>query len=474
MVIPRALRVEILMEYHNSKIGGHQGVMRTYERIRSLYYWPSLFKDVQNWVLACGDCQSGKGNPSLRVHSPGNIVPQYPAQVVSMDLTAALPLTPRGYKYLMMCQLMFSGYVIAIPLKTKSALEVAKGYYQHVFLRFGASEALRSDRGKEFLNDVMAELSRLIGTKARSTMAYRPQANGQQERSIQTIMNAVRTYTIEEDQTDWDELAVELCFSINTSKCNTRRDTPHFITHGWDAKGTFDAMLPDIVPKAWENDAKAWRAKIMRQHLWCQQVTLELQRSAKMSRAAQHNSHLTPKRNAEIQVGRLVWVYINRVKPGLTKKLTHLWFGPFRVTKVQQPYVELDLTGSKYKFHPRVHMHRVKLHRDYPVIPITNPEEELIDQALCIEDIQEPSQADDEYEIEKILDTRKTKFKHTSGSMKGKFSYRKEYLIKWKDFDAEYNSWIPETNISNGQLLYDYLYHNRFNHRSDALLINED
>ena len=473
IVIPKVLRREILAEYHNSKLGGHQGVSRTYDRIRKLYYWTGLYRDVADWVLSCPDCQSKKGRPLFVVESPGNILPQYPAQVVSMDLTAPLPTTPRGFKYLLMCQLMFSGYVIAIPLKNKDAMEVAKAYYHHVFLRFGASEVLRSDRGKEFLNDVMKQLLRIIGTKARSTMAYRPQANGQQERSIQTIVNAIKAYTMEPDQTDWDELAIELCFAINTSKCSTRLETPHFITFGWDAKTTFDAMLPDMIPGAYHHEPKSWRTKIQRQHQWCQEVVLKLQEAAKQKRAAEHNEKITENLNKKIEVGRMVWVYIPRVKKGLTKKLSHLWFGPFRIIKVNHPYVELDLTASKYRFHNRVHIHRIKLHRDYQYLPQNSPDEEILDEALMIEDIETPSSKDNEYEIEAILDSRIVNFTHSKGPRKGRSSRRKEYLIKWKNYGEEDNSWVPEEDISNGKLLFDFMFKNRFAHRSDALLINE-
>ncbi|KAF1776281.1 Ribonuclease H-like domain [Phytophthora cactorum] len=46
---------------------------------------------------------------------------------------------------------------------------------------------------------------------------YRPQSNGQQERSVKTVMTSVRVYVEDPLQQDWDELVERLIFAINNS-----------------------------------------------------------------------------------------------------------------------------------------------------------------------------------------------------------------------------------------------------------------
>ena len=49
-----------------------------------------------------------------------------------------------------------------------------------------------------------------------------------------------------------------------------------------------------------------------------------------------------------------------------------------------------------------------------------------------------------DYEVEKILDHRL-------------FRKNKQYLVKWKDYGTEFNSWEPETNISAPELVQLYV-----------------
>jgi len=87
-----------------------------------------------------------------------------------------------------------------------------------------------------------------LGSKQRATLAYRPQVNGQQERSVQTRIRSIRAYVAEADQSDWDEHAERLMFALNTSFDATRLDTPFNLIHGWDAQGRFRLCLDPSLP----------------------------------------------------------------------------------------------------------------------------------------------------------------------------------------------------------------------------------
>jgi hypothetical protein len=108
---------------------------------------------------------------------------------------------------------------------------------------------IRHDQDPRFMSEVFTRFREL---RQQATLAYRPQANGQQERSVQTVMRSVKAYVAEADQTDWDDHAERLMFALNTSYDATRLDTPFYLVHGWDAQGTVSAMLgprPSSVPE---------------------------------------------------------------------------------------------------------------------------------------------------------------------------------------------------------------------------------
>ncbi|XP_058265415.1 uncharacterized protein LOC131365688 [Hemibagrus wyckioides] len=62
--------------HNNSETGNHHGVRGTRNRVIAGYYWPTLIKDVTEWVKSCERCQSNiskMGTPTL--HAVKKAVP---------------------------------------------------------------------------------------------------------------------------------------------------------------------------------------------------------------------------------------------------------------------------------------------------------------------------------------------------------------------------------------------------------------
>lgn len=58
VVIPPTsdLPIQLLQEFHDSPIGGHSGVLRTFKRIAQQFYWPSMRTHIENYIAACTVC----------------------------------------------------------------------------------------------------------------------------------------------------------------------------------------------------------------------------------------------------------------------------------------------------------------------------------------------------------------------------------------------------------------------------------
>ncbi|GMF32591.1 unnamed protein product [Phytophthora fragariaefolia] len=64
---------------------------------------------------------------------------------------------------------------------------------------------------------------RMMSSRSRATtLSYRPQANGQQERSVKTMIHTVRTYVEDPLQADWDDIAEKLVHAVNQRLDETR------------------------------------------------------------------------------------------------------------------------------------------------------------------------------------------------------------------------------------------------------------
>ncbi|KAE8969058.1 hypothetical protein PR002_g27548 [Phytophthora rubi] len=403
-------------------------MVRTYHRVRADYYWVGLYADTIKHVESCEDCSTSKSKPHLQGYSPGNLVSERPFHIVSLDFVIPLPKTTRGNTALLLFQDHFTGFVIAKAMSETGALEVAKVFEECVFRRFGAPSLIRHDRDPRFMSEVFQKFSEMMQSRSRATLSYRPQANGQQERSVKTMIQTVRSYVEDPLQADWDDIAEKLVHAINNSRDSTRRETPFYLVHGWDARSTLKAMTESVKQghrgQSDSTGAKEWRRESNRQREVALRLAAEFQLKEKARRAKEHNEALSrverraipiqdqhsaelptsERPSAELPTSRAtsaelpdseepsaestqslfkegdqVWLFMERVKPGLTKKLAHRWHGPFRIKKkVEEFAYELEVPDkSGYRFYPVVHVSRLNAMKENGERPATRLRPEL-------------------------------------------------------------------------------------------------
>ena len=64
IVVPRddVLRTLLLAEAHDSRLGGHFGESRTLEKLRRVWFWKGMSRDVSEYVRSCSKCQAVKSD----------------------------------------------------------------------------------------------------------------------------------------------------------------------------------------------------------------------------------------------------------------------------------------------------------------------------------------------------------------------------------------------------------------------------
>ena len=63
-------------------------------------------------------------------------------------------------KYIMVITDAFSKYTKLVPIHNKEATTIARAFFEKWICRFGVPAVIVSDRGKEFLNKVMADMTK--------------------------------------------------------------------------------------------------------------------------------------------------------------------------------------------------------------------------------------------------------------------------------------------------------------------------
>ena len=147
-----------------------------------------------------------------------------------------------GYKFVFTAIDVFTKFVVAAPIRNKEAQTVAKVIVERIFLVWGLSTELLSDCGKEFENEILTEICKLLGVHKLRTSGYRPQSNGAIERWHRRF-NSILAKIVSEQQTDWSSYVayVEACY--NASVHSVTGFSPFFLMTGRDPKWSVDILL---------------------------------------------------------------------------------------------------------------------------------------------------------------------------------------------------------------------------------------
>jgi hypothetical protein len=106
-----------------------------------------------------------------------------------------------------------------------------------------------TDNGPEFANQLMTELSLLLGIQHSKTSPYNSKANGKVENIHKTCQTMLRCF-IKEYHKNWDLLIPLIEFALNTSKSEVTGHTPFFLHFGRHPIMPLDALYSAITRPA--------------------------------------------------------------------------------------------------------------------------------------------------------------------------------------------------------------------------------
>ena len=131
-----------------------------------------------------------------------------------MDILGPLPKTDHGNRFLLVITDRFSKLTRTVPLRTITAMVVAKAFCESWVFAYGAPRYVLTDNGTQFNAKFFLAVCRELGIEKLFATAKHPQTNGQVERYNRTILNALRGY-VSERQNTWDEYPSAITFWYN-------------------------------------------------------------------------------------------------------------------------------------------------------------------------------------------------------------------------------------------------------------------
>ena len=325
LVVPMALREEVLVDLHEGVCAAHLGMDKTLARLKERFYWPGHYNDVENWCRNCAKCAMRK-TPAPRARAPlQSIKAGYPMQIVATDILGPFPESINGNNYILVVGDYFTRWVEAYAICNQEAVTVANKLTNEFFFRFSPAEQLHSDQGRQFESQVIAEVCKLLGIHKSCTTPYHPQSDGMVERFNRTLLNMLAT-TAEKHPFDWESQLRPLCLAYNTSVHPTTGYSPFYLMYGRQVRMPTDIMFgtptPDAAsPSEYADDLRKRLEGAYQQVR--EQMGHQLDRQKELYDKKVHGKLF--------EAGDLVWLFSPVVPRGCPKKLHRPWTGPFKV-----------------------------------------------------------------------------------------------------------------------------------------------
>ena len=426
----RALKLHLFFTEHDEPTKGHPGIFKTVDFIKRKYYWRGMDKEIRDYVMSCEKCQRNKFRQS---RAPGLLqslpVPEARWQHITMDFITSLPVNEMNeYNSIwVICdRLTKRAHFIPVSMgKDGSSARICAQLFIREYQRLhGIPETIVSDRDTRFNNEFWQSLMELQGCKHILSSAFRPNTDGQTERTNRFIEDYLRNYVFA-SQDNWSRLLSIAEFAYNSRIHSAIGMSPFVADLGYIPRCMSDINFDRIHGTVGNKEIVSL--------LHAQQRILKIAQDAikeAQSRMAKYYNRNRPIQNFEI--GDLVLVStknLNIEHLGISTKgiakLGPVWIGPYPVLSKTTPDTYKLRLPLGLKLHDEFHTSLLKPYvQDKDPLRINKPNEGMI-AAGGVEDA---------YLLENVVGHRQ-------------MGNKIQYLVKWVGYSDSDNTWEDLSNI---------------------------
>jgi len=184
---------DILKAVHND-LAGHGGVLVTLQRVLKLgkptASRKQMIQDIDAFLMGCVSCQKMRKRSSNSAVTR-RVISGNPFEELSIDILKLPFPDAHGNMYVVTIVDNFSHWISTYACANKSAVCAVRALLQHIGV-FGVPLRIRSDGGGEFCNDIVVQLTRLLGSEQLVVLPYAHTANGIAERANRSILERLR------------------------------------------------------------------------------------------------------------------------------------------------------------------------------------------------------------------------------------------------------------------------------------------
>ena len=312
---------------------GHTGSARTTLLIERKFHWPTLKRDVRDYVLSC-PCRRRKRAWSKQLSMmPARLL--QPWEVVQMDIQDMKVTSDKGNRYLLVVVDRASKFLAAFPLPTKDALSVSRKLLG-LLLTFGLPFSIRTDMGSENVARVMRNLCNWLKIPLDYGPVNHPRAQGAVERMGGWLQEVLSLLCVSWPKR-WDDYVPVAAWihRVTPDPSLPGGASPYQILFGRPPRSHIDFLAQPLDDAAF---GQGLERTVEAQHHLTQEILAKRQEVLTRQRE-RHNARIARESpGAKAKVGDWVLVHETAVslhRDSLHTKLAHDHFtGPWKVVNV--------------------------------------------------------------------------------------------------------------------------------------------
>ncbi len=402
-------RIKLIQTEHSL---GHFGRDAIMNKLKSRNIsWSGMRRDIQDELIRCDACIKYTVT-SAGYHPSQYITASEPWSHIQIDTSVHLPESADGMKVLLVVIDVFTGYIILRALPSNTMERVAKELWS-IFALFGVPKIIQSDNGTEFVNQVIQSLTKLINVDHRLITPYNPRCDGKVERSIGTIMSVIKkmlngTYQL------WPMFVEFAQLTFNRRITQLTGSSPFALMFGRDGnelQNYSNVNVDDI-----KGDERDW---VEHQHKLLS-IIYPAVNSRVLSKKEQMIEAINKKRRVVVS-GLPAGSTVMYNDPKRINKFEPKYIGPYTVIRRTRngTYALRDGAGDILDHHV------------------------TLDQLKVLSKKRSKVNTDNIYEVERIIG-----HKGEAGNY--------IYLTKWKGYGDESNTWEPQNNFFDDNVVKEY------------------
>ena len=418
----------IISRYHNS-IVDHSGRDRTLRKIlrNATEAPPNIRAWVDKFIKQCPCCQK-MSQLRIPIHTtPYSTATYRPMQRINIDTMGPFPVDEDGNAHILVIIDTFTRWKELYAIKTTDAMSAFQSLLAYVG-RYGCPQEILSDNGSQFVNSLITELVKVLGTEQITTIAYSKEENAMVERANKEVLRHLTAMVFDKlIERKWSKYLPLIQRILNSEVHENIGVSPADLLYGNAINLDRGILLPFST-----NYTNVELSKYTSDHLLAQNKLILISTERQKARDQVHFNSRSLLPPTEFPINSFVLVSYPETRMG-SRPPTKLHLnlkGPMRVVSFTgSNYKLLNLSNDSYE---QVHIKRLK---PFVFDPSRDNPTKISHRDTF------------EYIVEQILQH------HGDPKLKSGM----DFLVRWKNLDPSADLWLPWKELRNNPALHAYL-----------------